>query len=156
MAKSKVHMPKELEKKCHVAIHTATVAATAAGAIPIPMADTIPITSAQIAMVIGLGKVFDVSLSDAVAKSILGCGLATRIGRTLFTNILKAIPIAGHIAGPIVAASTAALITETLGWLVADDLFRMSQGQKPENLDAVEELEKAFLHSKQSKYNVLK
>ena len=148
MAKSKVRMPKELEKKCHAAIHTATAAATAAGAIPIPMADTIPITTAQVAMVIRLGNIFDASLSEAVAKSILGCGLATQIGRTLFTNILKAIPVAGHIAGSIVAASTAAAITEALGWLVADDFFRMSQGEKPENLEAVGELEKAFMHSK--------
>lgn len=26
MGKSKVHMPKELEKKCHIAIHSATTA----------------------------------------------------------------------------------------------------------------------------------
>ena len=32
MSKSKVHMPKDLEMKCHVAIHTATTAAGAAGA----------------------------------------------------------------------------------------------------------------------------
>ena len=144
MAKSKVHMPKELEKQCHIAIHTATAAATAAGAIPIPMVDAIPITTAQIAMIIRLGSVFDVSLSDSVAKSVLGCGLATQIGRTLSTNILKAIPIVGKITGSIVAASTAASITEALGWLVADDFFRMSQGQKAENLDAFEELQKLF------------
>ena len=29
MGKSKVHMPKELEKKCHIAIHSATTAAAA-------------------------------------------------------------------------------------------------------------------------------
>ena len=41
MNKSKVRMPKELEKKCHIAIHTATTAAAAAGAIPIPMSDAV-------------------------------------------------------------------------------------------------------------------
>lgn len=34
--KSKTRMPKRLEKKCHVAIHSETTAATVAGAIPIP------------------------------------------------------------------------------------------------------------------------
>ena len=29
MRKSKVHMPKELEKKCHIAIHSATAASAA-------------------------------------------------------------------------------------------------------------------------------
>ena len=52
MSKSKVHMPKELERKCHRAIHSATVAAAAAGAIPIPMSDAVPITAAQIAMLL--------------------------------------------------------------------------------------------------------
>ena len=71
MRKSKVHMPKELEKKCHIAIHSATAASAAAGAIPIPMSDAIPITAAQIGMVIALGKAFDITLSEAAAKSIL-------------------------------------------------------------------------------------
>lgn len=42
MGKSKVHMPEELKKKCHAAIHSAAVAAGATGAIPIPMADAVP------------------------------------------------------------------------------------------------------------------
>lgn len=50
--KSKVKMPKDVEAKCHAAIHTATVAAGAAGAIPFTLADTIPITAAQVTMVV--------------------------------------------------------------------------------------------------------
>ena len=78
MSKSKVRMPKELEKKCHIAIHTATTAAAAAGAIPIPMSDAIPITAAQIAMIISLGKIFDVVLSQSAAKSIVSVGLVKK------------------------------------------------------------------------------
>ena len=55
MAKPKVTMPDDLKSKCAAVIHTATTAAAAAGIIPIPMADTIPITAAQITMIIGLG-----------------------------------------------------------------------------------------------------
>lgn len=75
MGKSKVHMPKELEKKCHVAIHSASAAAAAAGAIPIPLSDTIPISAAQIGMIVAIGKVFGVTLSQATAKSIVGVGI---------------------------------------------------------------------------------
>lgn len=46
MAKTKVTMPDDLKSKCAAVIHTATTAAAAAGIIPIPMADTIPITAA--------------------------------------------------------------------------------------------------------------
>ena len=83
LRKSKVHMPKELEKKCHRIIHSATGASAVAGFIPIPMSDAIPITAAQIAMVIKLGEVFDLSLSEATAKSIIGVGVTQQAGRAV-------------------------------------------------------------------------
>lgn len=134
MSKSKAHMPKDLEKKCHVTIHSATTAAAAAGAIPIPMSDAIPITAAQIGMIISLGKVFGITLSQAAAKSIAGVALTQQAGRAIFTNILKAIPGAGTIAGGLIGATTAAALTETLGWIVADDFYRIFKGEEPENI----------------------
>ncbi len=134
MRKSKVHMPKELEKKCHVAIHSATTAATAAGAIPIPMSDAVPITAAQIGMIIALGKVFDITLSQAAAKSIASVTVTQQMGRAVASNIIKAIPGVGSVMGGIIGASTAAALTELLGWIVADDFYRMSQGEEPEDI----------------------
>lgn len=134
MSKSKVHMPKELKKRCQRAIHSATVASAAAGAMPIPMSDAIPITAAQIAMIIALGKKFDITLSEAAAKSILGVGVAQQAGRAVVSNLLKAIPGAGTVAGGVIGASTAAALTEALGWVIADDFYRMSQGEDPENI----------------------
>ena len=52
MNKSKVNMPKELKRKCNIIIHSATGASAVAGLIPIPMSDAIPITAAQIGMII--------------------------------------------------------------------------------------------------------
>ena len=37
-------------KKCSAAIHTASVTSAVSGAIPIPVADAVPITAAQITM----------------------------------------------------------------------------------------------------------
>lgn len=145
MKKSKVHMPKDLENKCHKAIHTASTAAALAGAIPIPMSDAIPITAAQIGMIISIGKCFDITLSQAAAKSIAGVVLSQQAGRAIFTNILKVIPGAGTIAGSVVGASTAATLTEVLGWIVADDFYRISNGEEPENIvETVGELKGAF------------
>jgi len=132
--KSKTHMPKELEKKCHVAIHSATTAAAAAGAIPIPMSDAVPITAAQIGMIVALGKIFDITLSQAAAKSIASVTITQQAGRAVASGILKAIPWIGTIVGGIVGATTAAGLTETLGWIVADDFYRISQGKDPENI----------------------
>lgn len=64
-------MPREIEKKCKVVIHSASLAATAAGAIPIPMSDAIPITAAQIGMIIKLGDVFELSLSQSATNLLL-------------------------------------------------------------------------------------
>lgn len=145
MGKSKAHMPKELEKKCHVAIHSASAAAAAAGAIPIPLSDTIPISAAQIGMIVTIGKVFGVTLSQATAKSIVGVGITQSAGRFIFTNILKSIPGAGTVVGGTVGASTAAALTEALGWVIADDFYRMSKGEDPENImENVSDLKSLF------------
>lgn len=134
MSKSKVQMPQDLKNKCHKAIHTATTAAAAAGAIPIPMSDAIPITAAQIAMIVALGKIFDVTISESLVKSSMGCGLARQFGRSIVSNIMKAIPGFGTVAGGVISATTAAAFTEALGWFVADDFYRMSIGNEPENI----------------------
>lgn len=145
MSKSKVKMPKELEKKCHAVIHSATVAAGAAGAIPIPMSDAVPITAAQIGMIVALGKAFDVSISQSAAKTIIGTTLAQQVGRTVSSSILKSIPGFGTIVGGIVGATTAVAVTETLGWIIADDFYRMSRGEEPENIvEAADSVKKVF------------
>ena len=89
---SKTKMPKDLESKCKIAINTA---AATAGALPIPIADTIPITAAQVTMIVALGKIFDMSISESAAKSIAAITLAQSTGRAAFSGILKAIPGAG-------------------------------------------------------------
>ena len=145
MGKSKVHMPKELEKKCHIAIPSAATTAAAAGAISIPMSDAIPITGAQIAMIVAIGKIFDVTLTDAAAKSMLGVTLARQAGRTIFTSVLKLVPGAGQVAGGIIGALTAATLTETLGWMIADDFFRVMSGENPVDIPgAADMLKGAF------------
>ena len=144
MGKSKVHMPKEMQKKCHIAIHSATTAAAAAGAIPIPMSDAIPITAAQAAMIISLGKIFGISLSQSSAKTIASVVVTQHAGRAIFTNILKCTP-GGNLVGAVVGATTAAALTEALGWIVADDFYRMSNGEEPENIvETAGELKQVF------------
>ncbi len=126
-------------------IHSATAASAAAGAIPIPMSDAIPITAAQIGMIIALGKEFDITLSDAAAKSILGVGVTQQAGRAVASNLLKAVPGVGTVVGGFIGASTAAALTEALGWVIADDFYRMSQGENPENIvETAGELKSAF------------
>lgn len=141
MAKSKVKMPKELSKKCAAAIHTATIAAGAAGAIPIPVADTIPISTAQVTMIVALGKIFDLTISQSVAKSIVSVSLAQTAGRAVVSSVFKTIPGIGTLVGGAISSATAIAITESIGWLVADDFYRMSIGENPQDIvDSVKDL----------------
>jgi uncharacterized protein (DUF697 family) len=145
MSKSKTNMPYDIKEKCRMAIHTATAASAVAGAIPIPMSDTIPITGAQVAMLVSLGKVFDLTISESVARSILSVTLTQQAGRAIATNVLKCIPGVGTIVGGVISAATAATLTEALGWMIADDFYRASIGEKTENIgSAIENLKVLF------------
>ncbi len=99
-----------------MAIHTDTIAAGASGAIPIPVADAIPISAAQVTMVLTLGKIFDQEITESAAKGLIGAAASTFIGR----NLVKVIPVAGWIASAAVAAG----VTEAIGWTVAADLAK--------------------------------
>lgn len=132
MNNSKTNMPSDKKKKCHVIIHVASAAALAAGTIPIPLADTIPISAAQVIMVVNLGKVFDFSISESVAKSIIGVGVAQQVGKSFVKELLKA--IGKKTLGPAISGATAASLTELMGWMIADDFYRLSVGEEPQNM----------------------
>ncbi len=127
-------MTSEQKNACSVAIHTASVAAGAAGAIPIPVADALPISGAQITMAIALGKIFDQQLSETAAKALIGAAGSTLVGRSL----VKLIPVAGWIA----SAGVAAGVTEAIGWSLAVDFARKSQLLKDGYTEASGEYER--------------
>jgi uncharacterized protein (DUF697 family) len=142
---AKLMDPQQLER-CNAVIHTATAASAAAGAIPIPIADAIPITAAQVTMVIALGSIFDVKITKGAANTILTGVAAPIIGRTIASSFLKFIPVAGWIA----SAALAALITEVIGWTVAADfakdykrreIIKEKEKEHAEFVDAMDENE---------------
>lgn len=108
--------------KCHGIIHTASLAAAAAGGgmAQLPGSDAIPITAAQITMIISLGAVFDIPVSRSAAQAILK-GLAGAAGGRLVSQFLVGwIPGFGNA----INASTAVAITEKLGWKAAEKFDR--------------------------------
>lgn len=117
---ARIMSPAQL-KKCNAAIHSAAVAAGAAGAIPIPVADAAPITAAQITMVLTLGKIFKQSVTKSSAKAILSAAASTIIGR----SAVKIIPIVGWG----ISAGVAAGVTEAIGWTTAVDFAKTAKLQ---------------------------
>lgn len=132
---------------CHGIIHTASVACGAAGAIPIPVADAVPISAAQIAMVIGLGAVFDQKIEDSAAKSAIAAAASTFAGR----NLIKLIPVVGWG----VSAAVAAGVTEAIGWTIAIDMaktFRKEWEKQKNAQEAAEAFAQAEYYKKVNRY----
>lgn len=112
-------MTKKQKILCNTIIHTASAAAASVGAglAQVPCSDSAIITPIQLAMTVSLGKVFGIRLSKASAKSAMATGMTTLIGRAASQVLVGWIPVAGNI----INASTAASITEALGWILAKE-----------------------------------
>jgi len=110
--KKNIPLTKDEKIKCNSIIHAASAATGAMGVVPIGPADTLMITPTQIAMIISLGAVFNIKVSENLAKSILG-GLALSVaGRAVAATLLSFIPVVGWA----IKGLTAAGLTEAIGW----------------------------------------
>lgn len=111
-------MNENQKKKCHYLIHTASAssAAVGAGLAQLPGSDNIPISGIQITMIIAIAKVFDKSITRSTAEGVLASQLATFAGRGISQWLVGWIP--GY--GNAINASTAAALTESVGWAAAD------------------------------------
>lgn len=117
-------MTKEQRKKCHRIIHTASIAAASVGGglAQVPGSDNAIITPIQLTMTISLGKVFNIRLSEATAMAALGSAAAYTVGRTASQVIIGWLPGFGNI----INATTAAVVTEALGWTLAKEFSEES------------------------------
>lgn len=105
--------------KCNAIIHSASLLAGSVGAglAQIPMSDNAVIVPIQVSMVLSLGSVFNISLSKSAAKSTIATASATLVGRGISQALVGWIPGVGNI----INASTAASVTEGIGWIVAQN-----------------------------------
>lgn len=114
-------MTDKQKKRCHEIIHAASISAAAvgAGAASVPvvgsfvsLCDESAITPIQIAMIVSLGKVFDVSLDKTTAASLLTGMVTAKVGRKVAGFFAGLVPGLGSV----VNGGTAASITEGVGW----------------------------------------
>jgi len=108
----------EEHRKCGTIIHLASGAAALVGSgmAQIPLSDAILIAPIQIKMITALGAVFDVNLTESAAKALFVSLSASCIGRATSQLLGGWIPIWGNILN----ASTAAGLTEAMGWLAVE------------------------------------
>jgi len=107
-------MLEDRRDKCHAIIHGAavTTAGIGAGLAQIPLADSIPITAAQVGMIIAIAHIYDIDLAEGTAKALLGGFSTSVVGRNVAGVLIGWIPGIGNA----VKASTAAALTEAIGW----------------------------------------
>ena len=102
-------------------IATATVAATAAAASPIPFSDAAIIVPAQVTMIASLAGLYGVSGDQIKAQALPF--VAKMAGTFIAGNAIKFIPFLGSIAGAILNGTVAAGITGGMG-LYVKHLFK--------------------------------
>lgn len=117
-------MTDEQRSKCHAIIHAASASAAGVGAglAQIPFSDNAVIVPIQVAMVISLGKVFDLTISESAAMSALTTAAASTVGRGISQILVGWIPGVGNV----INASTAAGVTEAAGWIIANEFDSQS------------------------------
>lgn len=71
-------------------------------------------------MIISLGAVFGVKLTESAAASAAGTATATLVGRGLSQALIGWVPVVGNV----INAATAAGVTEAIGWAVAANFDR--------------------------------
>ena len=120
-------------KEAHARVVAATAAATTAAATPIPVSDSIMLVPIQVTMIASIAVTFGIDINKTIITSFissaLGAGGATLIGKTMFAQALKLLPGAGQIAGGVINAGTAALITTALGEVFIQVMIRIYKGE---------------------------
>lgn len=109
---------------CSGIIHSASAAAAAVGGglAQVPTSDNLIITPIQLIMAISLGEVFGITLDQSAAKAAVASATAMTVGRAASQILIGWIPGAGNI----INATTAATITETIGWIMAKEFESQS------------------------------
>lgn len=140
------------------AVHMAAAAAATAGASPIPGSDAPIIAAVQSKMIHSINGHFEVHMSTSTATSaimsILGVTAVASVGKTIVSTALKFIPGTGSVIGGAISASTAAVLTEAIGFAyiaVMEKYFDDDLGavQLPEHTDTIIETFKSFMQQKQ-------
>ena len=108
-------MTENQRSKCQYIIHSAATAAGAIGLSPIPGSDIGPIMAVQAGMILGLAKVFGITLTDAAAAQVAKTFVVGNLGKMIASELTKLLPFIGSA----VCGTVAVALTEALGWETA-------------------------------------
>lgn len=104
------------------------------GFVPIPFSDASILVPMQIGMIAHINSIFGISMDKQRVASIIaaigGTGGATFAGRFIVTNALKFIPGIGSLAGGLISAATASIMTTALAMSYIEVLSYIAKREK--------------------------
>ena len=86
----------------------------------VPCSDNALISPIQLAMTVSLGSVFGITMDQSAAKAALASTVATTVGRGAVQVMVGWLPGVGNA----INATTAAAVTELIGWTMAKEFER--------------------------------
>lgn len=107
------------KRASHVAVATAVATSFGEGFSPIPFSDAALLVPTQVGMIAGITVIFGMDISKSFltgfVSATIGSAGMTVLGKTIVSNLLKLIPVAGTAAGGMISGTTAGLLTTALG-----------------------------------------
>lgn len=128
IAEQRVDFEAKRKEAQHI-ITLATTAAGAAGAFPLPFADAIPITGAQIAMMMKIAQIYNLPFDKAGIAAIAGPVAALSGGKAAVGGLIKLIPGAGWVIGGAINASVAGSFTVAMGYAWIAICGKLTEGK---------------------------
>lgn len=126
-------------RQARAIIAGASVTAAAACAVPIPFSNVAVLVPTQVAMLASISGIFGLEISMTTLSALVGASGTATLNRYLAASLLKLIPGAGSVAGSVIGAATAGILTTTLGEIYIATLvavFTKTGGETPD-IDSV-------------------
>lgn len=105
--------------------------AAAIGAIPLPGADFIPLTSLQVGLILRLSALYDRPISKDNAKELIIATVVGNIGKTIFRQVVKFVPGAGMVAGGSIAAGMTIALGHAVKYAYENNIELSAKSLKP-------------------------
>ena len=141
-------LSKDQHMKCASIIHLASGAAALVGSgmAQVPISDVVLLVPIQIKMITAIGAVFDIEMTESAAKGLFASLSASCVGRAASQVLAGWIPVLGNL----INATTAAGLTEAVGWLAVEHFAKKSLGERVcEYFAADSELNEIFSENKE-------
>lgn len=110
---------KEMRASAKMAIAGFAAAATASCAVPIPIADAFILIGEQVTMMGVISTIYKLDIKKKTLHTlvfgVLGASGMSLAGKTIVSSAFKFIPGIGSVAGSLISAGTAGILTHALG-----------------------------------------